>query len=37
MKISKKCNDILENAEKKITILLKQENGIKEANFETEE
>ena len=37
MKISKKCNDILENAEKKITILLKQENGLKEANFETEE
>ena len=37
MKISKKCNDILENAEKKITILLRQENGIKEANFETEE
>ena len=37
MKISKKCNDILENAEKKITILLKQENGIKEENFETEE
>ena len=27
----------LENAEKKITILLKQENGIKEENFETEE
>lgn len=37
MKISKKCNDILENAEKKITILLKQEDGIKEENFETEE
>ena len=37
MKISKKSNDILENAEKKITILLKQENGIKEENFETEE
>ena len=36
-KVSKKCNDILENAEKKITILLKQENGIKEENFETEE
>ena len=37
MKIAKQCNNILENAEKKITILLKQENGIKEENFETEE
>ena len=37
MKIAKQCNNILEDAEKKITILLKQENGIKEANFETEE
>ncbi len=37
MKISKKCNDILEKAEKKITILLKQENGIKEEKIETEE
>ena len=37
IKISKECNKILEEAEKKITILLKQENGIKEENFETEE
>ena len=37
IKISKQCNKILEDAEKKITILLKQENGIKEENFETEE
>ena len=26
MEVSKKCNEILENAEKRITILLKQEN-----------
>ena len=37
MKISKECNKILENAEKKITILLNDENGEKkEENFETE-
>lgn len=35
--ISKKCNDILEKAEKKITILLRQEDGMKEENFEAEE
>ena len=35
--ISKKCNDILEKAEKKITILLRQEDQIKEENFEAEE
>lgn len=35
--ISKKCNDILEKAEKKITILLGQEDEIKEENFEAEE
>lgn len=35
--ISKKCNDILEKAEKKITILLRQEDEIKEENFEAEE
>ena len=27
MKLSKKCNDILDNAEKKITILTKDSNG----------
>mgnify|MGYP004566355859 FL=1 len=32
--ISKKCNDILEKAEKKITILLRQDDEIKEENFE---
>lgn len=37
MKISKECNKMLENAEKKITILLTDENGEKkEENFETE-
>ena len=35
--ISKKCNDILEKAEKKITILLRQEDEIEEENFEAEE
>ena len=37
MKISKECNKMLENAEKKITILLNDEDGEKkEENFETE-
>ena len=37
MKISKECNKMLENAEKKITILLNDENGEKQAeNFDTE-
>jgi exodeoxyribonuclease VII small subunit len=34
MKISKDCNEKLENAEKRITILLNTEDGeIKEENF----
>lgn len=37
IKISKECNKILEEAEKKITILLNQDGQIKEENFETEE
>lgn len=38
MKVSKKCNEILENAEKRITILLKQENEeYKEENFVPED
>ena len=37
MKLSKKCNDFLENAEKRITILLKDGNNIKEENFIQEE
>ena len=37
IKISKECNKILENAEKKITILLKQDGEVKEENFISEE
>lgn len=33
MKISKKCNEKLEEAEKKITILLQDDDKIKEENF----
>ena len=33
IKISKKCNEKLEDAEKRITILLKSDDGIKEENF----
>lgn len=35
MKISKECNKILENAEKKISILINQDGEIKEEDFET--
>lgn len=34
MEISKKCAQILENAERKITILIKDGNEYKEENFE---
>ena len=37
IKISKECNKILEEAEKKITILLNEDGNIKEENFTTEE
>lgn len=37
IKISKECNEILETAEKKITILVNQNGEIKEEKFETEE
>ncbi len=33
MKLSKKCNEILENAEKKITILLEKDGKLQEENF----
>ncbi len=33
MELSKKCNSLLENAEKRISILLKDEDTIKEENF----
>lgn len=36
MKVAKKCNEILETAEKKITILLEEEGELKEENFEVE-
>jgi exodeoxyribonuclease VII small subunit len=35
MKISKECNNILEQAEKRITILLEKESGIEEEEFNT--
>ena len=37
MKLSKQCNEFLENAEKRITILLKDGDNIKEENFIQEE
>ena len=37
MELSRKCNDFLEEAEKKITILLNEDGEIKEENFTTEE
>ena len=33
IKLSKQCNKILEEAEKKITMLVKTEEGIKEEDF----
>ena len=33
MKLSKKCNDFLDTAEKKITMLISNGEGIKEENF----
>lgn len=33
IKISKQCNEILEEAEKKITILLSKDGKIEEENF----
>ena len=37
MKISKECNSKLEDAEKPITILINQDDEIKEENFISEE
>ena len=31
--LSKQCNEFLENTEKKITMLIKTEEGIEEQNF----
>lgn len=36
MKIAKQCNNILEDAEKKITILLEEDGELKEEKFKTE-
>ncbi len=36
MKIAKQCNKILEEAEKKITILLENDGELEEENFEVE-
>lgn len=37
IKISKECNKTLEEAEKKITILVNQDGEVKEEKFDTEE
>ena len=37
MKISKKCSEIIEQAEKKITILLQKDGKVEEENFFVEE
>lgn len=37
IKISKECNKILEDAEKKITILVNEDGEIKEKDFEAKE
>lgn len=34
MELSKKCSEILETAEKKISILIKSEDGLVEEDFE---
>ena len=34
MELSKKCNSILEDAEKRITVLINSEDGLVEQNFE---
>lgn len=33
MKISKQCNEYLENAEKKITVLINENGNLKEEEF----
>ena len=34
IKLSKKCNEILEEAEKKITVLVKKDDKVEEEKFE---
>lgn len=36
MKLSKICSDMLENAEKRISILIKKDDGVDEENFNVE-
>ena len=37
IKISKECSKILEESEKKITILVKKDDEMKEENFQTKD
>ena len=37
MKMAKQCNNIVEETEKKITILLENDGELKEGNFDTDE
>lgn len=37
MKLSKQCNSLLEDAEKRITILLEENGNLKEEEFKPEE
>ena len=37
MKLAKKCNNILEDAEKKIKILVQKDENIEEEDFKIEE
>ena len=36
IRIAKQCNNMLENAEKKLTILLEKDGELKENNFDVE-
>lgn len=36
MKLSKTCSEILDNAEKKISILIKKDGDVEEENFNVE-
>lgn len=36
MKISKKCNEVIENAEKKISVLINDGDAVKEEDFSVE-
>ncbi len=36
MKLSKACSEMLENAEKRISILIKKDDGVEETDFNAE-